>query len=124
MIKYEHLDPKLSYTQRKQNYKNLRNTIKEHLARYAGDPWTAYRLLQNLQVEALDNNLDLEYSGELLERNPQKKKEYQERYDAVASILSEDSVECNITFYVLKDIQSDLIYEQLNLKGENIAIDS
>lgn len=124
MIRYEPLDPKLSYTQRKQHYKNLRNTIKEHLARYAGDPWTAYRLLQNLQVEALDNNLDLEYSGELLERNPQKKKEYLETFDAVASILCRETVDFDLAFLVLKNIETDLLHEQLDYNSENISIDA
>lgn len=124
MIIFEHSDPKLPYTQRKQNYQNLRKTITTHLAKYADDPWTAFCLLQDIQFEALDNQFDFENFKELLERNAQKKKEYQEKYDAVKSILSKDTVEFGLVFCVLKNIESDLLYEQLDYNSENINIDA
>jgi hypothetical protein len=124
MIIYEHSDPKLPYTQRKQNFKNLRNTIIAHLAKYAGDPWRAFCLLQDIQFEVLEENFDLKYFKELLEHNPIKKREYQERYDAVKSILSKHAIDFDLAFLVLKNIESDLLHEQLNYNGENISIDA
>ena len=126
MINYEK-HPELSYTQKRQNLRNLRNTILENLARDAFDTWTAFSLLQDIQFWVLDDYCDFEGLKAILEHNPQRKKEYQETYDAVMLSLSQglprDTIDLGMVYPVLRDIALDLVYDCLDHQGENIDVD-
>lgn len=125
MITYEQ-HPEISYTQKRENLKNLRNTIWDSLAKEAGDTWTAFRLIQDILSEVVDTYCDFEGLQARLEQIPQRKKEYQERYDAVISSLSQGKSRDNIDFAeaypVLQDIILDLLYDYLASLRESITV--
>ena len=126
MINFEK-HPERSYTQKRQNLKDLRNTILVNLARDASDTWTAFLLLQDTLFEVLDDCCDFEGLKVILERNPQRKKAYQEMYDAVMLSLShgssKDHIDDDMAYLVLQNIALDLLYDRLNNCGENIDVD-
>jgi hypothetical protein len=126
VITYEE-HPELSYTQKRQHLKDLRNTIEANLARGALDTWTAFCLLQDIQLEVLDGDYDLIYLKVILESNAQVKKEYQEMYDAVTLSLSQgsskDTIDLGVAYLVLQNIASDLLYDCPKDHGENIDVD-
>lgn len=126
MIRYEK-HPELSRTQKRQHIKDLRDTIRANLAGNALDAWTAFSLLQDIQLEVLDDAHDLINLKVLIEDYPQKKKEYQEMYDAVILGLSHgssrDMIDFPMAYLVLQDIALDLLYDCINPHGKNIDVD-
>ncbi len=126
VINYEK-HPERSYTQKRQNLKDLRNTILANLARDAMNPWIAFCLLQDTQFEVLDDYCDFTGFKGILKCIPQRKQEYQEMYDAVmlglSRGLSKDTIDSAVAYLVLQNIASDLFYDCLNDCGENIDAD-
>ena len=126
MINFEK-HPERSHGQKRQHLKNLRSTILANLATDASDTWTAFCLLQDTQLEVLDDYYDLTYLKVILEGNAQRKKEYQEMYDAVILGLSQgsskDTIDFPMAYLVLQNIASDLLYDCLKDCGKNIDVD-
>jgi hypothetical protein len=111
----------LSYTQKRQNLKELCHTALANFARDGADTWTAFCLLEDIQFEVLNAHFDLDGFEVLLENSPRRKKELQERYDAVMLSLAgcggllKEYIDFVAAYFVMRNVLLDLLYDELKV---------